>query len=191
MKIWKVKVDFGPNEDFEDIQLADTSNKFTDEFKESVYCGKRTNGKFDNVEVNILGGNLKTDHPKLWNAYQTMVLSKRGLNALKDILKDSVEIIPLQCKGREYFVVNILNIINALNYNKSEFEVFPSGLVVDVTKYSFLKEKLEGVNIFKIFLNDRISVTKIFVSETFKNIVEENELKGFKFEEVWDSENDN
>ena len=191
MKIWKVKVDFGPNEDFEDIQLADTSDKFIDEFDEAVCCGKRTNGKFDNVEVNILGGNLKTDHPKLWNAHQTMVLSKRGLNALKDILKDSVEIIPLQCKGREYFVVNILNIIDALNYNNAELKRLSTGLVVGLTKYSFLKEKIQDKNVFKILLNGIEMVTEIFVSETFKNIVEENELKGFKFEEVWDSENDN
>ena len=52
-------------------------------------------------------------------------------------------------------------------------------------KYSFKPEVVENVHIFK--LKDS-PVSTFFVSDTFKKVVEENNLTGFNFKLVWDSE---
>lgn len=185
MKIWKLKVDFGPNEEYEDIQLVNMNEDFTEAFDEAFYCGERTKGEFNNVEVKVIGGQVESDYTKLWNAEESLVLSKRALVVLEDLLKDNCEIIKLKCKSRMFFAVNILNPINALNYDNSKLKRLRSGLVVDVDEYIFLEEKIKGKNIFRIFLEGIVMVSEIFVSENFKKIVEDNNLKGFKFEEVW------
>ncbi len=50
-----------------------------------------------------------------------------------------------------------------------------------VEKYAFKENLLSKVAIFKL---PEFSNTHIFVTEDFKKIVEENDIKGFKFEEL-------
>jgi hypothetical protein len=63
-----------------------------------------------------------------------------------------------------------------------------TGLRVGFEKYSFYQEKVEDEHIFRIYLDDRIQ-SKVFVTDQFKETVESNHLTGFKFIEVWNSEN--
>ena len=52
-------------------------------------------------------------------------------------------------------------------------------------KYVFLPNVIENVSIFKI--SDE-KIRYAFVSDEFKQTVEKNNLLGFKFKLVWDSE---
>ena len=52
-------------------------------------------------------------------------------------------------------------------------------------KYVFIEEKVANIPIFKIVDEKRRDG---FVSDEFKRIVEENNLRGFKFILVWDNE---
>ncbi len=42
--------------------------------------------------------------------------------------------------------------------------------------------------IFKVYINQRIHPTSVFVSDELRNTILESDLKGFEFIEVWDSE---
>jgi len=188
VKIWRVEVDFGENEEYEELQLANTNDRFLAEFEEDIAACKKTNGKYHKSDVNIIGGSIESDHPKLWNAMETMVISKQALNKLEVILSDGVEVIPLNCDNREYCILNILSILDAVDYDNAEFERLSTGLIVGLEKYSFLLDKIGDNHIFKILVNDVVQETEIFVSDLFKKCIEEHELSGFKFEEAWDSE---
>ena len=52
-------------------------------------------------------------------------------------------------------------------------------------KYEFIKERVSGNPIFKIIDEP---LKRPFVSDVFRQRVIDNNLKGFKFELVWDSE---
>lgn len=70
-------------------------------------------------------------------------------------------------------------------FEKSVTVKFNDGRIMCFAKYCFREEVVHDVPIFKI-IDEPLS--RIFVSDIFKSIVEENKLKGFKFELVWDSE---
>ena len=93
------------------------------------------------------------------------VFSKQAVECLKPLIDKNVEFLPLDFKEKEYYGVNVITVLDAINYERSE--------VVD------------GVPIFKIPDERR---RWAFVSEEFKQAAEENHLTGFIFKLVWDSE---
>lgn len=187
MKIWRMDVDFN---EFETLQLEGKDKLIPTEIKTKLRRGIELNHIIDNMRVEILDGIEPTDCVMFWSETSILVFSKEAVCVLNNILDESVEIIPLDCDDREYFILNVLSIIDAIDYTKSNFRKLDTGLVVGFDKYSFLEDEVKDKHIFKVLLNNKVYTTEIFVSETLKNIVEEHKLKGFKFIEVWDSEKD-
>ena len=112
------------------------------------------------------------------------IYSSRAINILSNIIQDSVELLPLMCDEGEFSAVNIVNVIDAVDYQNSFFKTFRDGKrIMRFIDYSFIKEAVADNNIFKI--TDEVKNSG-FVSETFKKKVEDNELKGFVFKLVWE-----
>lgn len=184
MKIWRLEIDFG---EYESFQLVNKDRQFLREFKNKILSGKPQNGELDNMEVEIVEGELASDLPKLWSASGTMLISEKAKKYLESLISDCVEFIPLKYQSVTIYIVNILRITDAIDYENAIFRRLDSGLVVGLESYSFVTSKIQGFNMFKLMLNDRIYSTEIFVTSEFKTRVEENKLLGFKFVEVWDS----
>jgi len=94
---------------------------------------------------------------------------------------NSVELLPISYSEPHY----LINVIDALDMEKSEFKRYDDGRIMFCTKYVF-KEEVIGNNI--VFKIPQFPSAHIFVTEEFVKQVEENDLKGFVFEELWDSE---
>lgn len=136
------------------------------------------------VSVQIIEETKKSDTPGLSSGVP--VLSLRAIKILEDILRDSVEILPLKCKNEEYYAINVIDVLDCIDYEKSKFEKFESsGRIMLFNKYAFNPECVKGKHIFKIIDEP---VRRPFVSDEFRNRVLESELVGFKFDLVWDSE---
>lgn len=185
MKIWRLEIDF---RDYESFQLVNKDKEFLKQFKSSILSGKEQNGRLDGLEVEVIDGNAISDLSKFWNASGTMLFSEKAKICLEDLVNNCVEFIQIKYKERVMYIVNIVAIIDAVNYKNAVFRKLDTGLIVGLNKYSFITNKIKGDNIFKVILNDRIFTTEIFVTSEFKTKVEENKLLGFKFVEVWDSE---
>ena len=73
-----------------------------------------------------------------------------------------------------------------IDYAKSRFKTFSDGKrIMAFQRYAFKdNDLLKKYNIFKIIDEPR---RYAFVSDLFKQVVEENDLKGFVFKMVWDS----
>lgn len=115
------------------------------------------------------------------------LFNEKAVSMLEEFLKAKAELLPAYYEGNKYYVVNVINVIDALDYEKSEFVRFDTGAIMYCTKYFFKSEIVENQHIFKIPLCNYID---IFVSDEFKKQVEEFKLKGFIFVEVWNSEVD-
>lgn len=87
--------------------------------------------------------------------------------------------------GQNFIILNNLTVLSDLNLEKTEFRYFEDD-IIGIKKYSFKKTDLPLL--FQIKLPSGIVEMDYFVTEEFIKIVEENDLKGFLFEEVWDSE---
>jgi len=114
------------------------------------------------------------------------VLSKKAVKCLKPLIRENVEILPLKFEEGKYFAVNIITVLDAIDYEKSKYKTFSDKKRIMVfEKYAFIEEKVANIPIFKIV--DK-PIKSRFVSDEFKRIVEKNNLRGFKFILVWDSE---
>ncbi len=114
------------------------------------------------------------------------LVSKKALDILLPLITDSVEILPMDVEGEMYYGINVLKILDVVDYEKTDHWFLPSGTIM-VEKYAFRNcEELWKYNIFKV--TDNPMSAWPFVSDKFKTTVEENRLKGFNFELVWDSD---
>lgn len=106
---------------------------------------------------------------------------------MEPLIRDSAEVLELLFTEKEYFGINVTSVLDVIDYEKAQYIKFKSNdRIMLFTKYSFkMCDELKKHPIFKIIDEPRRGA---FVSDKFKEIVEENELTGFKFELVWDSE---
>ncbi|MCF0130795.1 MAG: hypothetical protein HUJ71_03665 [Pseudobutyrivibrio sp.] len=116
------------------------------------------------------------------------VFSERALCYLRELIRENIEELPLECSENNYYAINVINVLDAIDYQKSEYKTYRDGKrIMLFIKYCFKEDIVKDVSIFKIVDERRRS---IFVSDQFKKIVEYNNLKGFKFELAWDSDNE-
>lgn len=114
------------------------------------------------------------------------VFNYKTITILSKYLCLDTEILPLQNNENRFFAINITKVLDCINYDKSEFKMFKDGKrILRFKKYSFLEDKIDGNNIFKI--KDE-PLGNPFVTDEFRNAVIINELTGFIFKLVWDSE---
>lgn len=185
MKVWKLDYEYNKYESF---QLVEEDRTFLEEFEDKITRGNPCNGSLDNLKVHIIDGRTKGDFPILWNGSGILVFSENVKKSISSLISNEVEFIPLIHNKRKIYLVNVLNIIDAIDYGNSEFKILRSGKPVSIKKYAFSLDKIRGENIFRVLLADKIYSTETYVTSEFKNIIESNNLKGFRFIEVWDSE---
>ena len=122
--------------------------------------------------------NKISDFPSL----RDPVLSEKAWKVFEPYIKHYVEPLPLITPEGKYFALNILNIIDALDKEKSEVSYNRvTNRVSRILKHVFHTDKIEGQLIFKVPETLGLGV---YVSEEFKKIVEDNNLKGLDFSTV-------
>lgn len=114
------------------------------------------------------------------------VFSRSALECLRPLIGNSVEVLELEFQ-EEYYGINVTTVLDVVDYSKSQYRMFSDGKrIMAFQKYAFKEcDELKNNHIFKIVEEPR---RRAFVSEKFKETVEENNLTGFKFKLVWDSE---
>lgn len=115
------------------------------------------------------------------------VFSKKALDILRPLIQNSIEELELQFQEAEYYGINVTTVLNVIDYSKSKYKMYSDGKrIMAFQKYAFRSsEELSNYNIFKIIDEP---TRRAFVSNKFKQTVESNNLSGFKFKLVWDSE---
>ena len=102
------------------------------------------------------------------------------------MISKNIEILPIDFNEKEFFGINVITVLDAIDYEKSIYKTYRDGKrIMAFKKYAFLPDVIENVSIFKI--SDE-KTRYAFVSDEFKQVVENNNLLGFKFKLVWDSE---
>lgn len=114
------------------------------------------------------------------------VFSNKALDVLLPLIREHVEVLPLDFAEKPLFGINVTTVLDAIDYEKSRYRTFRDGKrIMAFQKYAFRTNVIEGVHIFKI--SDE-KVRRAFVSEQFKNLVDDYSLKGFNLRLVWNSD---
>jgi hypothetical protein len=110
-----------------------------------------------------------------------LAFSDRVVEVLAPLIGDVIELLPLSYEGpRRFGVVNLLDIVDCLDEERSQYERYDNGQIMIVDKYVFKPGSTDGHHLFKCkqcLLHD-------LVSAEFKALVEEHGLIGAYFKPV-------
>lgn len=180
MKVWKLDFEL---DKYDNLTFVNKLN--IEEVQSFDGSSKKVNWR--NPEVVRLEPKKKlplSDAPGLYA--HLPVFNEKAIKVLDKHLEKTAEMLPLKNNEGNFFAINILKVLDCVDYDKSEFKLFRDGeRIMRFKKYSFLKDKIKDCHLFKI--KDE-PLGSPFVTEDFRNAVISNELTGFIFKQVWDSE---
>lgn len=106
------------------------------------------------------------------------VLTKKALDVLLPLINDDVEILTFQLNDETLFGINVLTVIDAIDYDLSVYRKYRDGKrIMAFKKYVFKEDMLRNKKIFKLIDLPR---GDIFISEEINNTIFDSGLKGFK-----------
>jgi len=107
-----------------------------------------------------------------------LVVKERVKDILSKYLDDTIEFLKLENKSDNdyYYLVNVLNEVNCINYEKSEFEKYEEDgqIHYDFDKYVFYSEQLEKQYLFRIPENP----SWVLYTDLFKSLCEKYDIVG-------------
>ncbi|MDS0527698.1 hypothetical protein NNC19_18575 [Clostridium sp. SHJSY1] len=122
-----------------------------------------------------------------WTNGSNFLFSERAKEIINENFGEYIQLLPMIYEDKNFYIDNILNTVDCVDLDKSDLKIIMGKYIVDVYKY-VLKENAKEFPIFKIYL-DGVKVTvDTFVNDEFKKVIEDNNLEGFKFTEVFDFE---
>lgn len=165
-----------PDSDVYDFLKISSDNSL--EIIKSI-SGEKIGSKWLPVPVDLVKMKLSGDFPSMSGL---VTFSEKAWRILEPIIKEKVETLSLLCKEGLFYAINILDMA-LIDLEKAEVKRFSDGEIIRIKKYAFKKDTVVGK---QIFTPKGLSYSSPIVSETFKEIVEKNELKGLIFKKVWE-----
>ncbi len=176
MKVWKLECNVN---DYENLQWENLDLNFIRSFN-----GESKLMDWTDPGVKRMYGRVLSNFPGLTS--HIPVIDTTSYKCLYDDLKDSSELLPIKVDGLDLYMVNITEVLDCIDYEKSEYKLFSDGQrIMRFIKYVFDKDIISGKHIFKI--KDEPLGTP-FVSDALKEKVLANNLTGFDFKLAWSDE---
>lgn len=107
--------------------------------------------------------------------------TQKAWNILAPLIENNVQLLPLKSDDGDFNILKVINTIDCLDHTKADIFRSPeTNRVLRIRKYVFKTELIQNQHFFSI----PESKFGILVSQSFKDLVEQNNLKGLKFEQV-------
>lgn len=114
------------------------------------------------------------------------VFNQNSVEALVDILEDNGQLLPLNSRDGNFYAYNTTTLVPALDKERSDLSRNQSGNIIKVSRYSFIYEVICNLTIFKLSCFSQRAWP--FVTDRFIDRIREHDLKGFRPNLVWSSE---
>ncbi|MGG0238073.1 imm11 family protein [Bacillus rhizoplanae] len=187
MKIYELRSSVDNYESFQLLNFDQDHEKYFDgEFD----LAEKLSNSWGEILIECVEEGNQSDCPHFWGRNGVLLVSEKAKSVLEPLIGNNIEFLPLihNVTNEFYYAINVLKQLDAIDNTKTVLKKLRSGLIVGCEKYSFIPQIVENENIFKVFLNKHVYSISVFVSDEFRNTILENDLKGFEFVEVWDSE---
>jgi len=118
----------------------------------------------------------------VFDFYGTLVLTEYAVDCLQPLLW-STELLPMELDGERVWAAHVTEIVNCLD--RANSDIRPSGVI---RRHAFHEHRLSEAPLFMIPESVRIYTAELAAGvPSFKARVESAGLRGFVFEEVWNS----
>ena len=132
-------------------------------------------------DIEHVGREEKLPIADFMNGLVFISISEKAKSILVELMENQVELLPLDTEIGKYYELNIDRIC-CLDEQKCVLKRPSSGKgILHVEKYAFFINKIAGRN---IFLSAELGFTKCFVSDVFRQTIEENSLSGLLFSAI-------
>ena len=111
------------------------------------------------------------------------VLSQKAWSVLEPMIGDAVEALPVITPVGIYFALNVMDVVDCLDYGQSEMSYYPASMdggLHRIIKCQLNSDLIKHKDIFKI--PERM--TQAIVSENFKRVSENELLNGLNFTRI-------
>lgn len=103
-------------------------------------------------------------------------ISERAWKCLAPLVGDAAVALPLGTfDGQNYFLLQILNIVDALNVDRSEVGRLSTGEVLRVSRFAYKEDKLKGHHLFKV---PEARTQEPQISKELRRLIRNNKLRG-------------
>lgn len=130
---------------------------------------------------------VRADIPAETNGH--MFFNRRAKEALTDFVAPYGQFLPLECKEDELYILNVFNVVDCLDMEKSDIFLRERLDLSDprplIDKYVFFEDKVDKNDLFRLPYKNH---TDIFFTQNFIKEVEKHDLTGFEYRLLWDSE---
>jgi len=127
----------------------------------------------------------ESDFPHLGGG--ELILRERALTALRSLLENYGELLPLICADTTVWLFNVTTVVPGLDQDRSQLERMDSGKVIKINKPAFRKHVVQDLAVFKV---PEALYGKIYFGEEFVQKVRSSRLAGLDFKPVWTSADD-
>ncbi|TIV65603.1 MAG: hypothetical protein E5V86_11465, partial [Mesorhizobium sp.] len=110
------------------------------------------------------------------------LLRRPAVDALAAALRPYGELVAL--RGEEVWLLNVTNVIDALDEARSQIVRFDGGDILAIERYAFDAEKIGTAELFKLPMR----ASPVFVNDVFVERVRKAGLRNVSFEPVWTSD---
>lgn len=112
-----------------------------------------------------------------------LIFSRRAVDALRDLLGPDDEVLPLESELGEFYVVNVLTVLDCVDIDKCEVWRFPSsGRIGEIRRFEFFPERVTA-SIFQVI--PFIGTGKYFARDDFVQRLQDAGLEGYYTKQVW------
>ncbi|MED1092697.1 imm11 family protein [Bacillus paramycoides] len=186
MKIWQLKSSTNDYQTFQLSNYEEDKKYFKNAFNSTISLSDSWVAKF----IEIIDEGDQSDCPIFWGKSGVQIISEKAKQILEPLVGNNVEFLPLihKTENEKYNVIHVLRVLDALNVDNTIFKKLNSGLIIGCEEFSFIPSVVQNEMVFKVYINKKIHPNYLLVSDEFRNMVLESDLKGFEFVEVWDSE---
>lgn len=126
---------------------------------------------------------VRSDFPCMTS--DVLIMKSTAAQFVRSLGQPGLEILPLECDECDLWALNVLNVLEAVDMDKSEVVRFPStGRLMTIARHVFHPEVVEGVPLFKIRALRR---GPIYYGDSFVEQYRASGLTGLEFEPIWSS----
>ncbi len=186
MNIWKVI----KNEGFNNAFLINENGEQCFD-KDSSYMEIQLSPSIRNLKIEQTDKGF-ADVMNYWGTSGTFIVNSKTRFLIESFFGTlSIQFLPCHCSqypDLDLWVLNVCEYHDVLDLNNCvcrKMHNFEGKEVIrSIKKYAFSKEAFD-LDIFKTILNNRKDNISLFVSDRFKNIMEENNVTGLALEKVY------
>ena len=114
-------------------------------------------------------------------------VNKKTKEILKNYSNLNIEFIKITSEeyDEELYLVHILSVADVLDLENCECILLLNKYVNHINKYSF-KPSVKEYVLFKCIVQNMLNAVCIYCTDTFKDIIDENNITGFLFEKIYE-----